>query len=250
MGAAVRNRVLIVNADDFGQSPGVNEGVARAHEHGIVSSASLMVRWPAAAAAAEYGRAHPALSLGIHFDFSEWACHDGEWSPIYEVVQLEDAAAVAGEVQRQLACFRQLVGRDPTHLDSHQHAHRREPVRSILRQLARELCVPLRSYSRRVRYYGGFYGQQSDGTPLPDFTSVEHLVQVLTDLQAGVTELGCHPALRVDLNTMYGAERLREVASLCDPRVRSALVELGIELRSFAEVGRGYLTSKGDRQRR
>ena len=49
-------RRLIVNADDFGQSAGINEGIIRCHERGIVTSASLMVRWPHAAAAAEYAR--------------------------------------------------------------------------------------------------------------------------------------------------------------------------------------------------
>ena len=44
-------RSLIVNADDFGQSRGVNRGVIEAHERGIVTSASLMVRWPAAESA-------------------------------------------------------------------------------------------------------------------------------------------------------------------------------------------------------
>ena len=48
-GAAwVVSRSLIVNADDFGQSPGINSGVIRAYEEGILTSASLMVRWPAA----------------------------------------------------------------------------------------------------------------------------------------------------------------------------------------------------------
>src|SRR5437879_4472175 len=46
-------RYLIVNADDFGRSPGVNRGIMSAYEHGIVTSASLMVRWPAAAEAAK-----------------------------------------------------------------------------------------------------------------------------------------------------------------------------------------------------
>ena len=45
-------RYLIVNADDLGRSPGVNRGVIEAHAGGIVTSASLMVRWPAAAEAA------------------------------------------------------------------------------------------------------------------------------------------------------------------------------------------------------
>ena len=53
----VKNRALIVNADDFGLSPGVNAGVARTHEQGILTSASLMVRQPAADEAAAYARA-------------------------------------------------------------------------------------------------------------------------------------------------------------------------------------------------
>ena len=44
---------LIVNADDFGLCAGVNQGIIEAHERGIVTSASLMVRYPAAEAAAE-----------------------------------------------------------------------------------------------------------------------------------------------------------------------------------------------------
>jgi predicted glycoside hydrolase/deacetylase ChbG (UPF0249 family) len=57
-------RVLIVNADDFGLSPGVNRSVVQAHERGIVTGASLMVRWPAATEATAYARANPGLSLG------------------------------------------------------------------------------------------------------------------------------------------------------------------------------------------
>ena len=45
-------RYLVVNADDFGRSEGVNRGILRAHERGIVTSTSLMVRWPAAEHAA------------------------------------------------------------------------------------------------------------------------------------------------------------------------------------------------------
>ena len=68
-------RYLIVNADNFGLSVGVNHGIIETHEHGIVTSASLMARWPAAAAA--YARAHPRLGLGLHLDIGEWAHHYG-----------------------------------------------------------------------------------------------------------------------------------------------------------------------------
>src|SRR5690242_15498799 len=102
----VVKRFLIVNADDFGQSPGVNQGIMEAHEHGIVTSASLMVRWPAAAAAAAYGRQRPSLSLGLHLDLCEWAYRNEDWVPVYEVVCLADRAAVAEELSRQIDAFR------------------------------------------------------------------------------------------------------------------------------------------------
>src|SRR2546428_2563379 len=136
-------RYLIVNADDFGQSPGINRGIVEAHEQGIVTSASMMVRWPDAAEAAAYGAEHPELSLGLHADLGEWAYRDETWVPLYEVVSLDDVAAVKDEVSRQLTAFRDLTGKDPTHTDSHQHVHLREPVLSVLAKLAAGLAVPV-----------------------------------------------------------------------------------------------------------
>jgi predicted glycoside hydrolase/deacetylase ChbG (UPF0249 family) len=229
-------RVVIVNADDFGQSPGVNRGIITAHEQGIVTSASLMVRWPGAAEAAAYGREHPELSLGLHLDFGEWACRDGTWVPVYEVVAPDDAAAVAAELDRQFTAFRRLVGRDPTHIDSHQHTHRKEPLCSLVLALAVPRRIPVRHYHPGVCYCGNFYGQMGDGTPLPEVLSVEGLLQILRELPPGTTELGCHPGDGGDLDTMYRNERAQEVRVLCDPLVRGALAGLGIELRSFRDL--------------
>jgi predicted glycoside hydrolase/deacetylase ChbG (UPF0249 family) len=229
-------RYLIVNADDFGQSHGVNRGVIDAHEHGIVTSASLMVRWPAAAEAAAYSRAHPNFSLGLHVDLGEWAYRGEHWVPLYEVVPIHDMTAVTAEVSHQLATFRGLVGKDPTHLDSHQHMHRREPLRTVLRESARQLAIPLRHDSAAVGYCGDFYGQTAEGTPLPDAISVEGLINTLERLPPGFTELGCHPGEGNDLDTMYRTERAAEVKVLCDPRLRAAIVALRIELRSFLDL--------------
>jgi len=230
-------RRVIVNADDFGQSPGINHGVVRAHEQGIVTSASLMVRWPAAAEAAAYAREHPALSLGLHVDLSEWVYRDGAWVPLYEVVPTEDAQAVRGEAWRQLAEFRRLTGIDPTHIDSHQHVHRDEPTRSILIDLARRIEVPLRHCCSEVTYCGEFYGQTADGASLPGRVTTDALMRVLAALPPGVTELGCHPGIGEDLDTMYLKEREEEVKVLCDPRVRIALDDLRIDLGSFGRNG-------------
>jgi predicted glycoside hydrolase/deacetylase ChbG (UPF0249 family) len=226
-------RYLIVNADDFGLSPGVNQGILTAHEQGIVTSTSLMVRWPAAAAAAAYGRAHPRLSLGLHLDLGEWAYREGSWVPLYEVVPNGDPSAVAREAAGQLAAFHSLVGRNPSHLDSHQHVHLQEPARTVLQRMAEELGVALRHFDSTVGYVGDFYGQAAKGWACPEAISVVGLLQILAKLPPGVKELGCHPGEGEDLDSMYVRERSLEVMTLCDPRVRAALAARAIELCSF-----------------
>ncbi len=226
-------RYLIVNADDFGMSPGVNRGIMESHARGILTSASLMVRWPAVEEAVAYSKAHPELSLGLHLDFGEWACRDGEWSKLYEVTPADDAQRVAEEVARQLARFIELVGKDPSHVDSHQHVHRNEPVRTIVTDVATTFGVPVRDFCSDVKYVGGFYGQETEGAPYPHGVSVEGLLELFDGLPAGVSEMGCHPGYDDGLKTMYRIERELEVKTLCDPRVRLAAARKGIELCSF-----------------
>jgi predicted glycoside hydrolase/deacetylase ChbG (UPF0249 family) len=236
MASPTEHRYLIVNADDYGQSAGVNRGIIEAHERGIVTSASLMVRWPAAREAAAYVRSHGSLCLGLHFDFGEWRCRDGHWLKQYEVVPDDDGEAVKDEAWRQVDEFRRLTGTDPTHLDSHQHVHRRSALESIFLDVGRELKVPLRSYAPQVRYYGGFYGQDDTGTSLPELIIVDTLIETLEGLGLGFTELGCHPGHAADLDSMYQCERAIEIKTLCDPRIRVALAANGIELRSFRDI--------------
>src|SRR5947208_2424224 len=63
-------RRLIVNADDFGLSAGVNRGILEAHVAGVVTSASLMVNTPAFAVAAAAARQAPRLSVGLHLNLT------------------------------------------------------------------------------------------------------------------------------------------------------------------------------------
>src|SRR5690349_14190513 len=108
-------RYLIVNADDFGLSAGTNRGIAIAHEQGIVTSASVMVREAAAREAFAYGRDHPELDLGLHVDLGEWRYRDDAWVPVYHVVDVADERAVAAEVHRQIEAFQDMHGAPPTH---------------------------------------------------------------------------------------------------------------------------------------
>ena len=227
-------RILVVNADDFGLTNGVNAGIARAHEQGILTSASLMVRWPAAPEAAAYAAEAPRLGVGLHADLGEWEFKDGAWVPVYSVVDPHDPAAVEAELRAQVDAFRALMGRDPTHIDSHQHIHRQEPAPKF-GMVAAELGIPLRSFTPGINYIN-FYGQTKRGVPVEGSITVERMLKMLDELPPGVTEICCHPGIAGDTGTVYDADRALEVDILCDPRVRAALETGGIELRSFADI--------------
>ena len=232
----LRERHLIVNADDFGKSPGINRGVIRAHEHGIVTSASLMVRWDGAEDAATYARTRRNFSLGLHIDRGEWVYEKGKWSTNYEVVSFHNAQVVAQEVANQMERFIQLVGRPPTHLDSHQHVHRQEPLRSILITIARKIRIPVRHFNPHIRYCGKFYGQTKFGLPIPRAISLSSLINIFKTMPSGYTELSCHPGVVNDLHSVYRSEREQELKVLTDPQARKALAEMKIQLRSFGDL--------------
>ena len=228
-------RLLVVNADDFGMSRAVNRGIVEAHELGIVTSASLLVHWPAAQEATAYAVRRPELGLGLHADFGEWSWDGSEWVAVYERVSLDDPSAMNDELERQLTTFRALVGREPTHMDSHQHVHREEPARGVFLAFSKALGVPLRDCAQEVRFLGAFYGQTRQGEPLPNMIAVPALLEILEDLPPGVTELACHPGADDGPGPGYRAERAMEAVTLCDPRVRAAIAERGITLCSFAD---------------
>jgi chitin disaccharide deacetylase len=230
----VTDRWLVVNADDFGLADSVNDGIVSAHEKGLVTATTLMVRRPAAAAAARAAARLPRLDVGIHVDLGEWNYRNGEWVADDVVVDPEDEEAVTAEVARQLDSFRSLTGRDPTHLDSHQHVHRTPPASRVLRRLGRRLRVPVRHQSPHITYRGDFYGQTGKGVAYPEALTAEALVSLLRELPPGVTELGCHPgSADPDLPNTYREEREVELAVLCDPEVRAAVDAAGIALTSF-----------------
>ena len=228
-------RVLIVNADDLGQCEGVNRGIAEAAARGIVSSASLMVRWPAAESAVRlFAAHHRGVSIGLHVDLAEWAYGDGAWFPLYQVVEPDDADAVDDELSRQLGRFVRLTGALPTHLDSHQHCHHQEPLRSRLLAAGERLGIPVRGLGP-VAYCGAFYGQSGKGDPHPEGITFDALLSLLDGLPEGATELGCHPGADDlgDLDSMYRSERAAERRVLCDPRLPAARAARRITLAAF-----------------
>jgi len=234
--AIVRDaRYLIVNADDFGYSRSVNRGVIEAHERGIVTSASLMVDRPGAVEAAEYAREHQQLGVGLHVELDAWrVARIPRKGAARSTAALEQR--VSAQSSEQLERFRSLMGRDPSHLDSHHHRHVRAEVRPVLERLADELEVPLRRCDTRVRFCGAFYGHDGKGRPDPDAITPEALVALLEGLEPGVTELCCHAGYAEELDDWYRTEREQEVRTLCDAAVRETVARLEIELCTFDVV--------------
>jgi predicted glycoside hydrolase/deacetylase ChbG (UPF0249 family) len=215
-------RYLLVNADDFGQTPGIDRGIAEAHEHGVVTSTSMLVDEPASEHAASMIDDLPNLSVGLHVRLT-----DEDARPLFD---LGDRTALRRELHRQLELFRELTTRDPAHLDSHHNVHLRPAVGAPFRELADSLDVVLRGNSA-IRYFSGFYGQWDGETHL-EHIGVESLVGMFEQqLQEGITELGCHPGyVDSSLNSSYAIEREAEVRTLVDPSIRGALERLGVRL--------------------
>ncbi|XP_008064924.1 carbohydrate deacetylase isoform X2 [Carlito syrichta] len=131
---------LVVTADDFGYCPRRDEGIVEAFLAGTVTSVSLLVNGAASASAAELARRHN-IPTGLHANLSEGrpvgpARHGASSlvSPkgfflgkmgFREAVAAGDVALpqVREELEAQLNCFLELLGKAPTHVDGHQHVH-------------------------------------------------------------------------------------------------------------------------------
>jgi chitin disaccharide deacetylase len=216
-------RLLIVNGDDFGLARGVNEGIIEAHTDGILTSTSLMVLAPAAADAAALAPVHPEMSVGLHL------VEDGS-------ADLDDPAQAAQTFQDQLERFRELMGRDPTHVDSHHHVHRENGRMTTFKQLVEPLGVPLRQ-DGQVRYVGGFWPEWEPGVKNLDYIRRPFLRRLVdTELGEGFTELACHPArVTDDLKSSYRDERALELQTLTEDGIREELEGAGVRLASYHE---------------
>jgi predicted glycoside hydrolase/deacetylase ChbG (UPF0249 family) len=149
--------LLIVNADDLGQSPGINAAIFEAHDRGIVSSASLMAGGAAFEQALAGLRARPKLGCGVHLALHderalaprERVPHlvgpDGRMHALHPTVRalllgrIPDAE-IEAEYRAQIERVR-AAGLEPTHLDSHCHLHGLPRVGAILHRLGREFGI-------------------------------------------------------------------------------------------------------------
>jgi predicted glycoside hydrolase/deacetylase ChbG (UPF0249 family) len=222
------SRLVIINADDLGATPGINAGIVEAIDARVVTSASLMVNMPGSREAAAMMKHRPWASVGIHVNLT-FERYD---EPI---VDFDDPGAVESEVTTQFERFQELVARPPTHVDSQHNVQRDARLQPILADAAARLGVPLRE-NGPVEYFPHFYGRW-DGETHPEHISIESLLSMIDTLGRGPTEVACHPGRpEPDFETSYHRERFIELETLLTPGLRAELDARGVRLISYHDL--------------
>jgi hopanoid biosynthesis associated protein HpnK len=150
---------LILNADDFGMTLGVNEGIVRAHREGILTSTTLMATGDAFDDAVARAKASPALGVGCHVVLtggSALSAREKIPSLVDSAGRLPESlpafvakvtsggikiAEIETEIRAQIERIR-AAGIEPSHVDSHKHTHAHPQIMHALGRVARELKVP------------------------------------------------------------------------------------------------------------
>jgi predicted glycoside hydrolase/deacetylase ChbG (UPF0249 family) len=245
-------RRLIVNADDFGLTPGVSAGILSAHHHGIVTSTTLLAT---AAIDAEQLAAlrDSGLGVGIHVNLTlgrplssgrSLVDSDGRFvrDPSHAAARA-DARDVEREVNAQIEKFAYLMRREPTHLDTHHHVGLLAPVTDVVLEAARRLGVAVRSQNATARARAltaglrtpdHFFGESGPGA----YWSLARTLAQLRALPAGVSEFMAHPGWCDDAlsYSRYGRQRETEMIGLGTSSARAATSSLGIALCHFGEL--------------
>ena len=264
-------RRLVVNADDFGFTEDVNEGILRSHLDGIVRSASLMANGAAFEDAVRIARRHPGLGVGCHLTLvqGESLSQPGIRLPS-SLRSLLASPPTFAEARREFQAQADRITRSgivPSHLDTHKHVHLvpsvldaalavaqrlgvgwiRKPfdapfglspgLRACLAMALRPWRIP---FEDRLRKAGCRTADYFAGFVATGRLDAFWLARLLRRLPQGVGELVCHPGIcgpqLLAAETRLKASREVELKALCSSRARRAVSEAGIELVSYREL--------------
>lgn len=256
-------KLLIVNADDFGFTRDVNQGIIEAHRHGILTATTLMATGPAFDDAVRLAREHPSLDIGCHLVLVDQPGYPDTVAQLAREVALRRIPVyerLAGQVQRILE-----AGLQPTHLDTHKHTHLLPPVLEAVVRISEEFRIrwvrrpfdyPLQpggagGIHRLIRLMNGRFGRvlarhgcrSTDwfaGFRLTGNYQEGDLAALIRALPEGVTEFMCHPGLcGAELRrarTRLKESRETELRALTSPEVRAALRDAGVRLASYRDL--------------
>jgi chitin disaccharide deacetylase len=260
-------KYLITNADDFGYTRDVNEGIVHAHRAGILTATTIMATGAAFDHAAMLARANPTLDVGVHLVLVGAPAYPGNVGHLMAQIvrrRIRIYDELAAQVRKVIA-----AGLRPSHLDSHKHTHLLPPVLRAVARISAEFGIPwvrrpfdlplhagrvpwrrqaiskglgfararFQSFltSRGCRTTDHFAGFQLTG----HYDSGE-LAELIRRLPDGVTEFMCHPGFcTAELQasrTRLKESRQRELEALTSREVRQALAEANVTLTRYAEI--------------
>jgi chitin disaccharide deacetylase len=264
---------LVVNADDFGFTPDVNEGIVEAHRNGILTSTTLMANGDAFDDAVRLAADTPTLDIGCHLVLIGGRSLLAPHKPLPGGVP----DLLKAILSRQIAIYDELVaqvrrilasGIAPTHLDTHKHTHLAPPVLDAVARLSQEFGIawvrrpfdlPITAarggapWLRRAiteglgilsgrfqRVLADHHCRTTDhfaGFQLTGRFRVDELVQLIHELPDGTTEFMCHPG-RCREHLRHASTRLKEsreqeLLALIAPEARQALAKWGVQLMNY-----------------
>ena len=271
----ISRKLLVVNADDFGFTPDVNEGIIEAHRNGILTAATTMANGDAFDHAVALARQTPGLDIGCHLVLiGGRSLVTGAPLPATVGQFLRALATGRIPVHEELrAQVRKIVeaGLEPTHLDTHKHTHLAPPVLEAVARIGEEFRIPWirrpmdcplsapggvspplkRLTSAAIVLLGGRFRRVLEhhrcratdhfaGFRITGRVRTQELVELMRVIPWGSTELMCHPgrcaeALR-HAPTRLKESREAELAALTAPEVRVAVERAGIELVNYRQL--------------
>jgi predicted glycoside hydrolase/deacetylase ChbG (UPF0249 family) len=257
---------LAVNADDFGFTSDVNDGIVEAHRHGILTSTTLMANGDAFEHAVGLALGTPTLDVGCHLTLIGGRALTGGTLPNSFVALFQALAAnklpVYEEFAAQVAKIR-AAGIHPTHLDTHKHTHLLPTVLRAVARVARDfgikwvrrpfdsdtfgrpgptrMLAALAMRSQWARFEKTLAGcritDRFVGFSLTGDMRLEDVERLLRFIPDGFTEFMCHPGFcREELlasPTRLKESRQRELEALVSPQARRIVEERQIILTDF-----------------
>jgi predicted glycoside hydrolase/deacetylase ChbG (UPF0249 family) len=259
---------LIVNADDFGFTRDVNEGIVEAHRRGILTATTLMANGAAFDDAVRLAKSWPTLDVGCHLVLVQGRSVANPSRELPATLGELARALVRGKLpiyDELLAQVRRIVraGIRPTHIDTHKHTHLLPPVLEAIAKLAQQFSIP---WVRRPFDFGidsgaritrsavalgmrvtrpGFARALGDLKTTDHFTGFQvtgtlrqtNLISTLERIPAGLTEFMCHPG-KCTAELQASATRLKEsreleLKALTSPEVRAVIDRRGIRLVNY-----------------
>jgi chitin disaccharide deacetylase len=218
---------LIVNADDFGYSRGVNYGIIDAHQYGIVNSTTMMMNMPGVNHAVELAKEHPTLKLGIHLvltcgkplrsDVPTLIDDQGNFKKMKDLNKNLSLMELEREWTTQIDRFLDF-GLTATHFDSHHHVHSIPEFLPVIQSLSKKYNLPVRRISNQPIegvpsftdcFFHDFYGE---GATQDYFIELSQ-----RDVDNQTVEVMCHPGyldFEVLNGSSYAADRVKETRIL------------------------------------